>query len=87
MLSVIGLGVRRLPSGTIHSVCFHLQRQTLSILLQFEATAFTQGCKGGDSFAYNVLPLPSHDDAAKVTVSQIVDVRHDPRIMRLLTRA
>lgn len=38
-------------------------------------------------FAFNYLLNPSHDDAGKVTIGQVVDVRHDPRIMRLLSHA
>ncbi|MEI6001935.1 RES family NAD+ phosphorylase [Paraburkholderia bengalensis] len=38
-------------------------------------------------FAYNYLLNPAHDAAARITIGQVVDVRHDPRIMRLLTHS
>ena len=36
-------------------------------------------------FAFNYLLNPSHEDIAKINIAQVVDVRHDPRIMRLLS--
>ncbi|HKR38196.1 MAG TPA: RES family NAD+ phosphorylase [Paraburkholderia sp.] len=36
-------------------------------------------------FASNYLLNPAHDDAARITIGQVVDVRHDPRMVRLLS--
>jgi RES domain-containing protein len=38
-------------------------------------------------FAYNYVLNPAHADAARITIGQVVDVRHDPRIMRLLVQS
>jgi RES domain-containing protein len=37
-------------------------------------------------FAYNYILNPVHADAANIEIEMVIDVRHDPRILRLLTR-
>lgn len=38
-------------------------------------------------FAYNYILNPSHAEAVDIRIEMVIDVRHDPRILRLLTRA
>ncbi|SAK57195.1 RES domain-containing protein [Caballeronia ptereochthonis] len=37
-------------------------------------------------FAYNYILNPAHADMADIKIEMVIDVRHDPRILRLLTR-
>ncbi|MBC8640676.1 RES family NAD+ phosphorylase [Caballeronia sp. EK] len=37
-------------------------------------------------FAYNYILNPVHADVAHIKIEMVIDVRHDPRIVRLLTR-
>jgi RES domain-containing protein len=37
-------------------------------------------------FAYNYILNPSHDDVVDIKINMVIEVRHDPRILRLLTR-
>jgi RES domain-containing protein len=37
-------------------------------------------------FAFNYILNPAHEDAARVEISMAIEVRQDPRILRLLTR-
>ncbi|PRZ46776.1 RES domain-containing protein [Paraburkholderia fungorum] len=37
-------------------------------------------------FAFNFILNPAHEDAARIGVSVAIEVRQDPRILRLLTR-
>ncbi|WP_087086362.1 RES family NAD+ phosphorylase [Caballeronia cordobensis] len=37
-------------------------------------------------FAYNYILNPVQADAANIKIEMVIDVRHDPRILRLLTR-
>ncbi len=37
-------------------------------------------------FAYNYILNPVHADAANIRIEMVIDVRHDPRILRLMTR-
>ena len=37
-------------------------------------------------FAYNYILNPSHDDVVDIKIDMVIEVRNDPRILRLLTR-
>ncbi|WP_120295026.1 RES family NAD+ phosphorylase [Paraburkholderia sp. BL23I1N1] len=37
-------------------------------------------------FAFNYILNPAHEDAARIEISMAIDVRQDPRILRLLRR-
>jgi RES domain-containing protein len=65
-------------------------------------STFTQGAgsewlEGGETallkvpsavmpYAYNYILNPMHASAVKITIEMVIDVAHDPRILRLLTR-
>jgi RES domain-containing protein len=38
-------------------------------------------------FASNYIMNPAHEDAKRISISMVIEVRQDPRIRRLLTRA
>ncbi|SAL79938.1 RES domain-containing protein [Caballeronia terrestris] len=55
--------------------------------LQGGATALLKLPSAILPFAFNYILNPLHEDATDISISMVIDVLHDPRILRLLTRA
>jgi RES domain-containing protein len=54
--------------------------------LESESTALLKVPSAVMPYAYNYILNPAHADVVNIKIEMVIDVQHDPRILRLLTR-